>query len=208
MMNRFVKFIDGLPLGVRILINSTFITLPYYISALLTIQIQEVFDITGSYAWNVVLIYILITIAGVFVYHYVETIRKNINLENQSKIRARDQSYSYVDRYVTENLKHFHQSAIKYLSNPASITVEEVFFNSLNNIKALIEKLYSTLESHFTDALELDLDGNRIDFEVTFMTKSYKDDQITIPACSNRENRSPRSMVLRIQKQDNRYMIY
>ncbi len=133
----------------------------------------------------------------VFLYHYIETIRRNINLVNLSKIRAREQSYSHIDRYVTENLKHFHQSTLKYLNNPDSIAIEEIFFNSINNIKALIKKLYYTLESHFTDAIKLDLEGKRIDFEVTFMTKSYKDNYITIPACNNRENRSPRSMVLR-----------
>ena len=45
-------------------------------------------------------------------------------------------------------------------------------------------------------------DSDRIDFEVTFMTKSYFDDKITIPASANKNMRRPRSMVLRKDKPD------
>ena len=43
---------------------------------------------------------------------------------------------------------------------------------------------------------------NRIDFEVTFMTKSLKDDKITIPASANRDVRKPRTMKLRDSNPD------
>jgi GAF domain-containing protein len=54
----------------------------------------------------------------------------------------------------------------------------------------------NTFEAAFGKGLTSE---ERIDFEVTFMTKSYRDGHITIPAYANKDGRAPRSMVLRAQ---------
>src|SRR6266540_3022059 len=65
---------------------------------------------------------------------------------------------------------------------------------SLIHIQDLIAALYQILQAQFGQAGSL---LNEIDFEVTFMTKSYVDGKITIYAYENRDHRSPRSLVLR-----------
>jgi GAF domain-containing protein len=65
---------------------------------------------------------------------------------------------------------------------------------SLKNIQLLIEELYSLFEANYGKSEELE---ERINFEVTFMTQSYIDGEITIPAYANRDRRAPISMSFR-----------
>lgn len=65
---------------------------------------------------------------------------------------------------------------------------------SLGNIKAIIEQCFSFFDNVYSENKSL---INAIDFEVTFMTKSYVDNFITIPAAANRERRQPTSMIHR-----------
>jgi hypothetical protein len=64
----------------------------------------------------------------------------------------------------------------------------------LQTIQGLVEATYRTLDAHYGQAARL---AETIEFEVTFMTRSYKDDGITIPAASNEHGRSPKSMLER-----------
>lgn len=57
-----------------------------------------------------------------------------------------------------------------------------------------VECCYEFFANSFSDPNKLVED---IKFEVTFMTKSYKDHQITIPYSANKENRTPISMLQR-----------
>jgi hypothetical protein len=88
---------------------------------------------------------------------------------------------------VHEGFKAFERSG-------DSMGLFEASLASLSHVQALVEGLYQILQSQFGNAGSL-LD--EVDFEVTFMTKSYKDEQITIYAYENRDHRSPRSLVLR-----------
>ena len=72
---------------------------------------------------------------------------------------------------------------------------------SLHNIKLLVEYLYALFESNYGQSEELE---RRINFEVTFMTKSFIDGNITIPAYANRDKRAPISMAKRQNIPDNR----
>ena len=70
-----------------------------------------------------------------------------------------------------------------------------VFLVSIDEIQTLIDAAYGTFETAFGQTIA---GHERIDFEVTcFMTMSYVDHHITIPAAANREGRAPRSMQLR-----------
>jgi GAF domain-containing protein len=58
-------------------------------------------------------------------------------------------------------------------------------------MKEIVRKTYQYFESHHGQSERF---SDRIDFEVTFMTRSYIDDGITIPAYENRQGRAPFSM--------------
>lgn len=70
---------------------------------------------------------------------------------------------------------------------------------TIRNIQGFIDAAYSTFESTYAKSSSSD---DRVDFEVTFMTRSFIDDKITIPAAANRDGRQPRSMVLRKENPD------
>lgn len=62
-------------------------------------------------------------------------------------------------------------------------------------IQNIISLAYQLFESRYGAS---HLSEERIDFEVTFMCRSYRDGEITIPASANRARRAPRSMSDRI----------
>jgi hypothetical protein len=69
----------------------------------------------------------------------------------------------------------------------------ERFCVSPKEIQSYGEAAYLTFKDKFGHGSDL---TERINFEVTFMTRSYVDEEITVPACANRKSRTPRSMVL------------
>ena len=66
----------------------------------------------------------------------------------------------------------------------------------VNNMQLVVQSCYDFFESAFSVPGQLVDD---IKFESTFMTKSYIDDEITIPCSANKENRTPVSMLHRSQ---------
>lgn len=64
----------------------------------------------------------------------------------------------------------------------------------LHNIQLMVDKCYDFFVSSYSSDKIL-VDDTK--FEVTFMTKSYKDSHITIPCSCNREKRTPTSMLYR-----------
>lgn len=61
----------------------------------------------------------------------------------------------------------------------------------IDGIKLIVRRLYQLLEAKYGQSALL---AERVTFEVTFMTRSYKDGLITIPAFANRSEREPVSM--------------
>jgi hypothetical protein len=57
-----------------------------------------------------------------------------------------------------------------------------------------VSELYETLEAEYGTSVSID---ERIEFEVTFMTKSLRDQKITIAAWANRDGRAPKSLAKR-----------
>ncbi len=58
-------------------------------------------------------------------------------------------------------------------------------------LSRLTQAAFAALTAHYGQA---ERTADRVDFEVTFMTKSYVDGGITIPAWANRDGRKPTSM--------------
>lgn len=69
------------------------------------------------------------------------------------------------------------------------------------NINTIVNQCFEFFDNAFSSKTEL---VRAINFEVTFMTKSYKDHEITIPASRNRDRTQPRSM----EKRKNNNKIY
>ncbi|WP_157633647.1 GAF domain-containing protein [Thioflavicoccus mobilis] len=66
-------------------------------------------------------------------------------------------------------------------------------------IQQYVQSAYSVLATSYGRS---SITENRIDFEVTFMTKSLRDGKVTIPASANRDGRKPRTMQLRESNPD------
>lgn len=66
-------------------------------------------------------------------------------------------------------------------------------------MQELVKATYQTFESAYG---QVSKGKERIDFEVTFMTKSLRDNALTVAAAANKDNRMPRSLVLREQNPD------
>ncbi len=98
-------------------------------------------------------------------------------------------------------MAHIHAAKERYESDTA-VGCKEVIklvFGSLDHIQRLVDAFYQVVQTQFGQAGSL-LD--EIDFEVTFMTRSYVDNEITIYASQNRDHREPRSLLLRSKDKD------
>lgn len=81
----------------------------------------------------------------------------------------------------------------KQLKGKSSISSELLVTICINNITSIVNQCYEFFDNTFSTG---DL-VKPISFEVTFMTKSYQDKEITIPAARNRERTQPCSMLKR-----------
>lgn len=107
-------------------------------------------------------------------------------------------------RYASSLMDQFVADQIRSLSvdNWNSLSKEERarrLFASTDRLYEIVRAVYRLFESHFGS---IENSGERIDFEVTFMTKSYLDDKITIPAYANRAGRAPISLNKRKEDPD------
>ncbi|MFT3787635.1 MAG: GAF domain-containing protein [Tepidisphaeraceae bacterium] len=97
-------------------------------------------------------------------------------------------AYTAIDRVTGNGLRRVHR-----WEGDGNLFIDSLV-TSVQTIKDIVAEGYNTFETCFCHS---DGVADRVDFEMTFMTKSYIDHQITIPAAANRDMRTPRSMVLR-----------
>jgi hypothetical protein len=172
-------------------LSSVFVAVPFYFAAFLGNWVTEVAQAKRPYGLLIhaaVVIVLLTTIVVV-----VRAFNKAVNayrVQRERETRAKVHAYTLTDRIVVEWLARAHQW-------PGSgEAMVRCLITSLMPIQELVSAAYDTFEANFG----FDEGSNeRIEFEVTFMTKSYADGEITIPAAANRDKRSPRSMVLRAE---------
>ncbi len=102
-----------------------------------------------------------------------ETLSYAASLSEQFAIQVADETVTALQATI-EN-----ESALRALvTNPARIS-------------AIVHDVYRLFEAKYGESDKLE---NRIDFEATFITQSYLDSGLTIPAYANRNRRVPRSM--------------
>lgn len=187
-MRRLLVWFDNLSSHIRLLLSALGTAIPFYFAALLSHLVSEYAKLNQSLiiALHAVIFIVLFTVI-IFITRYARIVRDALKSEDDERRAALLHAYAFVDRVKTRQFED--------LCNHTPIEDRFVasFVTSLQQIQRIVDAAYNTFESAFGKTLGID----RTDFQVTFMTKSYIDGKITIPACANREGRAPRSMVLR-----------
>ncbi|HYG35087.1 MAG TPA: GAF domain-containing protein [Clostridia bacterium] len=205
-MKRLVLFLESKSPSTRIFLTALPTAAVFYFGAFLSNWITQLWQ-GSDWRWKLGvhgLLFIffgtlLVTFARLFKATQADIANARQNELNRAEAQrdldrdALNAAHAHCDRVISGRIG---QVTEKYES-PASFL--ERFCASTSAIQAYVRAAYLTFEDKFgngSDPLQ------RINFEVTFMTMSYKDNHITICACANRENRAPRSMVLREKDRD------
>ncbi len=188
-MTRTLRWFDALPEGVRIFGGALATAVVFYFAALLSTWISSVFQFGGYWALlaHAIVVIIFITFVAV-VSRSLAVIRNERQRVTSERRDALMLAYSNMDRFESGLLSQVRNTKI------SADTFVERFVTSLTCVQKIVEAVYNTFEAAYGRSSDSD---ERTDFEATFMTKSYTDGEITIPASANREGRTPRSMVLR-----------
>ena len=193
-MRRAVIWFSGLSLGFRLLISSLATAIPFYFSAYLSYSLTQTATLGGTTELGIhVAVFIVLLTAVVFISLYFISIRNELRDEDQSRIALQLHAYTFVDRLISKSLQ-----TLQFGSDLSDAFIHR-FVVSLSDLQDIVTSAYNSFEAAYGKSRG---SNNRVDFEVTFMTKSYKDFKITIPASANRDGRAPRSMVLRKQNTD------
>lgn len=175
----------------RALISGGFLVLPVLISAFITFYLRLSLERTIQVQLFIAVVaFVLYAISK----RYVELRVESMDQATQKQRDALGQAYALLDDVTARRTTELEA----FLSHDVQLSkAADVFRSSiagLQHIQILIEALYTVFESQFgqTGALLA-----AIDFEVTFMSMSYRDGKITIYAWQNRDRRAPRSLVLR-----------
>jgi hypothetical protein len=188
-MTKIFDFVFGLPALNRNLLSSLSAAIFVYFSAFLSNWLVEVYKVDKKY------IIVLHGIAVIFVVTVIFFLQKAYDDYEEEKNRQK--------RKRVENLIHSYEVCERYFIqcindiNKSKKDEKRFLFSvmgSLKNVQNIINSLYNYFEVEYGKEMDGEM---RINFEVTFMTRSYKDNKITIPASANRNGRSPRSMLLR-----------
>jgi len=192
-MRKIVVYYLGLKDNVRIFIGSIFTAVSVYWSAFLSLWIK---DIIKEQPYEIIflhIIFIVIFLTSIYsLLRYLQKIQNEIELEKEKFRDAMLNSYAVCDRVVIRDMK-----AIDNFKSDENAYINWLM-GSIESIQHIVELLYSFLESKYSQVMT----NNEINFEVTFMTMSYNDRQLTIPAFYNKNGRAPHSMSLRTQHYD------
>ncbi len=191
-MESLIKKYDALPVFLRIFIGGLITAVPFYFAAYLSFWIGEIAKV-GKPIWVHAITFTVLFAFLVAITRYIIFIRDRLHHEEEELQAVVLHAYTYLDRLLSHRL-----SSLK-IENINKEKFIEAFSTSIEYIQNTVEAAYNTFEAAFGKSSRFQ---NRIDFEVTFMTKSYIDGKITIPACANREGRAPRSMILRKDNPD------
>lgn len=192
-MKRIAKWIYSLPKTARLLGGSFISSIIFYGAAVLSYSLREAMQLTPKYALMIHSIFYVFTYGIIILtYSIFKTYYDEIVLSRERAQSNLLHAYTVCDRVLIEELRTLN---IHDMSNYLRNTIH----TALDQIQRLIESAYNLFES---ECGKMSTTGDRIDFEVTFMTESYRDGKITIPASANKDGRSPRSMVLRRTQAD------
>jgi len=188
MMERIVKWYENRTLAIRLVIAALATATPFYFSALFSVWVTDVVTLQQPLALGLhAAVFLVLFTAIIFFVRYAAAVRERLEQERHGRVALRLHAYAQVDRLVAQDLEHLKDSKF-----PEDFWA--CFGTSLESIQKIVQAAYHSFEASYGQSITSE---NRTDFEVTFMTKSYMDGKITIPACANRDGRAPRSMILR-----------
>lgn len=182
--------------------SQLFITVGMIISVLITRVANFLFDILKNIIENDLPPYIMAILSFIFIVATIFVLFIVARLENYLEKHILPEAWD--DRYMKSAFLHLRRLGA---NKQESLYNSFHCFNSFSKNSQMVEELgrcmqltvkccYEFFLNSFSDPNKLVED---ISFEVTFMTKSYKDGYITIPYSANKENRTPISMLQRNQ---------
>ncbi len=139
--------------------------------------------------------YLLLILGGFVLVGLMSIIAALIGLvvQNQQK---RDRRTINVVRYAYKTINLSLTKFIYFARHVRKRSANQNLDSVLEFQTEVIEEIYSLLEHEYGEG---DVLEDRIDFEVTFMTKSYRDEELTIASWASRDGRAPKSLVARSQ---------
>jgi hypothetical protein len=188
-MTKLIRVYLAWPLSARLLTGALATALPFYFAALLGLWVTDISDSTGTMSLGVhAAVFVVLLTLVVFISRYLVYQRDQFEKGDQKRIELKLHAYAQLDRLLTESIR-FVGAQLDHDRWKEQLGV------TTRDLQAVVNAVYSSFESAYGTAAFI---AERVDFEVTFMTESYVDGHITIPAAANRDGRQPRSMILRV----------
>lgn len=187
-MKKLILLYNRLPDFAKLFLSSLAIAIPFYASAIIGSYISDSQKLSNwnNFKLNAAIIVIGVGIA-VFIKRVFNFYQESIKHEYEIEKTTLFQAYTYCDRIITNKEKFIKINEDKSL-------YQDILITNIETLQEIVNAAYQTFESTYGKSF---VDNDRINFEVTFMTKSYLDGYITIPASANKDGRSPLSMNLR-----------
>jgi GAF domain-containing protein len=172
------------------LLRSLGVAVVAYGAALLGAEVSQLRELGGVSRLGAHFFFVVL-IATVAVYG-VRLFGEGPNLQLQQRAVVLATAHSQVDSYVAEELNRFDTVAD---ADPPAL----VPHNPVAGIQALVTGMYTCVDSHYSAS---DVPGERVNFEVTFMTKDPTDGAITILAWASRDGRAPKSLSEQVSRRN------
>jgi GAF domain-containing protein len=158
-------------------------TLLFYLGAIVEKSVQDAFGVSVPRF----LVIGGLLVAGAILFGLIAGGVRAVALVEEERDRTQRDAILYaasgMDQHISERSAHLQKANALDVLRSAEW--------HLDNIRLMIRRLYQLLEAKFGQSMLL---SERVNFEVTFMTKSYRDGFITIPVFANRSGREPVSM--------------
>jgi GAF domain-containing protein len=188
-MKKLVKQYEALPSLTRILIASLVPAGTFMVGAIFELWVDHAAHESG---WKTFLLYL---VCFLILFTLIAALAENFRLARELMRREREKkTLTFLDAHKRHHAVNTGRLKDLEAASVHSDTFIHNFIASEKVIQSTVDAAYQTFESAYGGSVRSE---DRIDFEVTFMTKSYQDGYITIPACANKDGRNPRSMVLR-----------
>lgn len=173
---------DRLSVWPRIFLNALVTSTPFYFAAFLSSSVAEAYSskfLTKLFIHIAIFggLIILVTFFYRMLCFYYEAYKGEAEQEHQALFQA----FTLCDRRVVKQ----HQIIKNSFSDPSQKLRNLIA--SPDRIQEIVDDAYATFEFIYGSQ---ERSGERVDFEVTFMTRSFEDGEITIPCSAKRIERS------------------
>lgn len=195
-VGKFIVWYRSLMPAVKSVLWAALLVLPILGSALVSYYLKLTLD-TAAFRRELIVVVVLFVIFA-FVQRYIGLRCELLDRSDELQRNALAQTYVALDSIVATYMERLHVAMDTYQRQDSKDGSElvKLLLGSLEHIQTLVNALYEVIQGQFSQAGPL-LD--EINFEVTFMTKSFQDNEITIYASQNRDHRAPSSLLLRTQ---------